>query len=252
MKLQQDPEFRKAFLDETPPERPADSLDDQRTCDDSQCAAFLPWKDEDLFFRRMIIVWDPIWNITSRAMMCRCILDEVAPGSHAPRIDIPVEFLCPRHAPRWWNAEDKAAAMPLRDYSSDPYFDKFGGYDMFRYYVLNTGGPFSAFHLDRDKLMPDHEFKHMQEQAHTVETEESFNAAREYEKELYKYSKSWVEKGRKAGFDPGRLEWARKWQQVIEARRPDINEPELSPETLRVQKVIKDMEGDGVGPNDVV
>ncbi len=187
--------------------------------------AFLPWKQQALCFRRMVIVWDLNFNFTSCVTLCRCIMFEASRGSRALRIDSEEELICPRHAPRWWNAERYAQEFPAEDYSNDPYFDKFGGYAMFRYYAVSTGGPYSSLHLDHDRPIPKYEFEYMQQQAITLETEETLKAARAYEKEVYRHSKVWVERLTKAGrFDPKFLQRTREWQQKLEDKRPDIME----------------------------
>lgn len=230
--MQQDPEFREVFLRKVPSESPSSSSTGDRTSVPAQHSTFLPWTHEAL---RMIIVGDPIFNITSRAIMCRCIVAEASRRSRAPRIDIPVEIVCPRHAPPCWNAEKDALEMPQRDYSNDPYFEKFGGYGMFRYHAVSTGGPYCAYHLDHEKLIPTYELEHMRQKAFALEAEETVKAARDYEKELYEHSKAWVEKREETGrFGPELLQWARDWHQMLEDTRPDISEPD--PDTLGTYK----------------
>ena len=225
-KLQGDSEARKALVYEAPDD--ASSIDPtENTIDpNSQQSPLLRWKKEVFYFRRMIIVWDPIWNFTFRALMCRCIIGELSEGSQAPPMNFSTDQVCPRHAPRWWNMGHLASHMRQRDYSKDPYFDQFGGYDMFRYYAVQTGGPFSSFHLDHDKFLPGHQLEHIGQQLKMSETEDTRRAALEYEKELYKSSLKWVQKRQKGGFDPELLDWTKEWQQLVEKLRPDINEPD--------------------------
>ena len=98
-----------------------------------------PWTEtfdplaEELLLQRVSIVFEPIWNITFRSFFCRCILREVQEASRAPRLDIEVAEVCPRHCQRKYPGNP---ILPNEDPCEDPYFNKYGGYDMFKMWVF--------------------------------------------------------------------------------------------------------------------
>ncbi|CAI6021803.1 unnamed protein product [Clonostachys chloroleuca] len=79
----------------------------------------------DLVCRRLVIKWEPKFNISHRDLFCRCIQLE-------PEITVPLVATCPIH-------NDEGISFPdygHLDYRDDPHFDKFEGYGLFRYHVL--------------------------------------------------------------------------------------------------------------------
>ncbi|CAH0045203.1 unnamed protein product [Clonostachys solani] len=107
----------------------------------------------DLVCRRLVIKWDPIFNISYRYLFCRCIAWASTPSQLVPEMTVPLAASCPRH-------NNKGISFPdygNLDYSDDHYFDKFGGYGLFRLQVLQLfpylyhilGG--QAFMSDSDK-----------------------------------------------------------------------------------------------------
>ncbi|CAH0035979.1 unnamed protein product [Clonostachys rhizophaga] len=109
----------------------------------------------DLVCRRLVIKWEPIFNISYRYLFCRCIVWASTPSQLEPEMPVPIVASCPRHNDKSISFLDYGDV----DYSDDPYFDKFGGYGLFRLHVLTyfphlyniLGG--QAFMSDSDKTI---------------------------------------------------------------------------------------------------
>jgi hypothetical protein len=99
------------------------------------------WENEELFFRRMCIVWQPIFVYVRRSFICRCILDESSRSKAAPRRDLVVSEPCLTHSHarmKDWLA-NRVANQSRHVYTKveedGEYFEKYGGYDVFRLWV---------------------------------------------------------------------------------------------------------------------
>lgn len=101
----------------------------------------------DLVCHRLTMKWEPIDNIVHRYIFCRCVVRLSTPSRLNEEMTILTVWPCPRH---------NSKGITFRDYSeialpcqSDPYFDRFGGYNAFwallyRYLpniYLHLGGP---------------------------------------------------------------------------------------------------------------
>jgi hypothetical protein len=80
----------------------------------------------------VVVKWDPMINIVHRYGWCRCIVRMTSPASCEKEMTIIVLHPCPRHNSNGVSFRDYGN----QDYHSDPYFDKFGGYDMFKFLVI--------------------------------------------------------------------------------------------------------------------
>ena len=133
-----------------------------------------PWTEtfdpgtEELLFQRVSIVFEPTWNITHRSFLCRCILLEVQERSRAPRLDIEVDWVCPRHRLR--KLPDNPILPNVNPYE-DPYFDMYGGYDMFKMWAFLNDFAFSTLNdsffgeiKDFDKVDFDSAFQKLTEE----------------------------------------------------------------------------------------
>lgn len=96
----------------------------------SDADEYCRWEKEELYFRRIVSVFDPIFNFVYRNMFCRCILGVTSLASTAPRMDFLTTAICPNHTPRKRQPDIEAMKM-TPDYNKDPYFDKYGGYQAF-------------------------------------------------------------------------------------------------------------------------
>lgn len=83
----------------------------------------------DLVCHRLIMKWEPIYNVVHRYVFCRCILRLSTPSRLVDELTLLQAAECPRH-----NTE----RITFRDYSElaqnchkDPYFERFGGYNAF-------------------------------------------------------------------------------------------------------------------------
>lgn len=138
--------------------------DPDRTQDDSSATGdserIESYYSHELYFRCMVMVYDPIFNFACRNVFCRCILGLVSFTSKAPRIDIPSMIPCPRHTRRGV-PECHEVLRAKFNYHRDPYFDKFGGYDHFlqiaRY--VNESTIAVAF-IDVEKIYPEEALNH--------------------------------------------------------------------------------------------
>ena len=108
--------------------------------------------NEELYFKTIVLVYDPIWNFVCRNVFCRCILGATCFTSNAPRIDILSSHACPRHKRSGVRSLVKSITQ---NHEEDPYFSKFGGYQNFRKIArfLNDGTIALAF-LDAENLCP--------------------------------------------------------------------------------------------------
>lgn len=148
------------------------------------------WEKEELFFRRMYIVWQPIFVHVRRSIICRCILDQSSRSKAAPRIDFLVRHPCPTHSParmKDWLA-NSAANWPRHVYTKSEeageYFEQYGGYDVFRLWVcrvLEENQDWCRF-IDLRSLMPIDEFE---QKVHLLENidESVWDKLLEYEEE---------------------------------------------------------------------
>lgn len=114
--------------------------------------------DIELVCRRLVIKWEPLLNAVHRYMGCRCILRKTSPASCEEEMTLlvsPFEAPYPRHNDRGVTFRDYGDD----DYGMDPYFDRFGGYDRFRFLVLmcSKEGAYSA--LGGEKFMSEEEYQ---------------------------------------------------------------------------------------------
>jgi hypothetical protein len=143
-----------------------------------------PWTEtfdsskEELLLQRVSICFEPFWNITFRSSFCRCILWEVQEKSRAPRIDIERAWGCPRHC-RGKNPGNPI--LPNEDPCEDPYFDKYGGYDIFKMWVfLNDSAVLVLNESFFGEILRKHGFDHAFENL----TEENVLALKAYDTEV--------------------------------------------------------------------
>ncbi|KAH9906403.1 hypothetical protein F4778DRAFT_645837 [Xylariomycetidae sp. FL2044] len=92
----------------------------------------------DLVCRRMIVKWEPMFNIVHRYLLCRCVIRLSTPSrlDSNPEKTITQAAACPRHNNKGVSHRDYG---DLVDNHSDPYFDQYGGYDRFRALVVLAG-----------------------------------------------------------------------------------------------------------------
>lgn len=85
----------------------------------------------DLVCRSLVAKWEPMFNLVHRYVFCRCVIRLGTPSRSRfdPELVSLVLDVCPRH---------NVTGVQRKDYgdlisnSDDPYFDKYGGYDVFR------------------------------------------------------------------------------------------------------------------------
>jgi hypothetical protein len=106
----------------------------------------------DLVCRRLTVKWDPIFNITHRYFLCRCILRRSTPTWSESEIPLPLPCICPRHNTVGINFRDYGNI----DYHEDPYFKQFGGYNAFRAYIYFFQ-PRIYEALGGEKFLPQHQ-----------------------------------------------------------------------------------------------
>lgn len=87
----------------------------------------------DLVARRLEVKWEPMFNIVHRYAYCRCIVRMTSPASCEKEKTLLIVAECPRHNCKGHSFLDYGN----QDYRNDPYFDDFGGYDIFRFLVLS-------------------------------------------------------------------------------------------------------------------
>lgn len=111
---------------------------------------------DESYFRCMVMVYDPIFNLVCRNVFCRCILGATCFTSDAPQIDVPSTIPCPNHAKSGIRPNLDAVSLTFNDCDDDPYFEQFGGYGNFKQIsrYLNQGTIAIAF-VDVDKLCPE-------------------------------------------------------------------------------------------------
>ncbi|KAK0108886.1 hypothetical protein ONS96_002723 [Cadophora gregata f. sp. sojae] len=85
----------------------------------------------DLVCKRLIVKWEPIYNIVHRYLHCRCILRLTTPSRVEKEQTILVLAGCPRHNTKNLFHRDYGDL----EYDKDPYFDQFGGYRAFQGFV---------------------------------------------------------------------------------------------------------------------
>ncbi|KAH7024693.1 uncharacterized protein B0I36DRAFT_331872 [Microdochium trichocladiopsis] len=92
----------------------------------------------DVICRLMILKWEPISPITHRYLLCRCVLRLNTPSRLHGNFEmtIPTAAICPRHNTGGVRCKDYG---DLVNNHEDPYFHKFGGYDVFRDQVARWG-----------------------------------------------------------------------------------------------------------------
>jgi hypothetical protein len=116
----------------------------------------------ELVCRRMVIKWEPFFNIVHRYMWCRCILRKTSPASCEKEMTFlvtPFQAVCPRHNSQgitFWDYGND-------DYHDDPYFDRFGGYDMFRFLALGCSKDSFDTAVGGEKFMSDEDFRREQQ-----------------------------------------------------------------------------------------
>jgi len=112
----------------------------------------------ELVCRRMVIKWEPMFNLVHRYMCCRCILRKTSPASCEKEMTMlvsPFEAVCPRH-------NNEGVVFPDygdNDYHTDLYFDRFGGYDMFRFMALISSKEGLDSFLGGEKFLSDEDFE---------------------------------------------------------------------------------------------
>ncbi|OIW23549.1 hypothetical protein CONLIGDRAFT_686477 [Coniochaeta ligniaria NRRL 30616] len=101
--------------------------------DDTEPLRHKPSKETaiDLVAHRVVVKWEPMMNIVHRYGWCRCIVRMTSPASCEKEMTLIVLNTCPRHNSQGVSFSDYGN----QDYHSDPYFDRFGGYDMFKFLV---------------------------------------------------------------------------------------------------------------------
>lgn len=122
---------------------------------EKQTKIVFPWKNEESYFRRMVVVYDPIFNFICRNVFCRCIIGMESPKSTASPFTFLAMAVCPHHAYSRSQADFDLVGNFQRDYSSDPYFEKFGGYREFLQMARWLSRTTAAFlFLSEDRLYP--------------------------------------------------------------------------------------------------
>jgi hypothetical protein len=85
----------------------------------------------DLACRRLIIKWEPLFNVVHRYLYCRCVIRLSTPSHIEKEMTILVPAPCPRH-----NTVDACHTdYGEINYYQDPYFEQFGGYYSFQYFI---------------------------------------------------------------------------------------------------------------------
>lgn len=92
----------------------------------------------DYVCKRLIVKWEPTFNIVHRYLFCRCIIRLSTPSRIEKELTLLRFAYCPRHNVRDIHYLDYGDI----DYNEDEYFDKFGGYLSFQgmicYYLPNV------------------------------------------------------------------------------------------------------------------
>lgn len=85
----------------------------------------------DFACRRLIIKWEPLFNVVHRYLYCRCVIRLSTPSHIEKEMTILVPAPCPRH-----NTVDACHTdYGEINYYQDPYFEQFGGYYSFQYFI---------------------------------------------------------------------------------------------------------------------
>jgi len=124
----------------------------------------------DLVCRRITFKWEPIFNVVCRYAVCRCIIWRSTPSGFfldTGEITVLFSLTCPRHNKLGVCFPDYGDL----DYRDDPYFNRFGGYDLFRY-LVSTHWPTVRESLGDDKFLSDEELKKIES---SVDEEPSSN-----------------------------------------------------------------------------
>jgi len=103
----------------------------------------------------MILKWEPILNIVHRYLLCRCVIRLSTPSKWFATDEQTLLELapCPRHNDMGVSYWDYGS---LVNYHEDPYFAKYGGYDMFRMQVVVRSQTIEAW-LGHEKFLSDEE-----------------------------------------------------------------------------------------------
>ena len=90
----------------------------------------------DLVCKRLIVKWQPMFNVVHRYVHCRCVLRRTTPSRVEKEQTLLVVATCPRHNRNNSSRRDYGDL----DYNKDPYFDQFGGYRAFQGFVYMFAG----------------------------------------------------------------------------------------------------------------
>jgi hypothetical protein len=85
----------------------------------------------DFVCRRLIIKWEPLLNIVHRYLYCRCVIRLSTPSHIEKEMTFLVPAPCPRHNTVGACHTDYGEI----NYHQDPYFEQFGGYYSFQYFI---------------------------------------------------------------------------------------------------------------------
>jgi hypothetical protein len=87
----------------------------------------------DFVCRRLIIKWEPMFNIVHRYLYCRCVVRLSTPSHIEKEQTLFILAQCPRHNTQGICHKDYGDI----DYRHDPYFDPFGGYRSFQGFIFH-------------------------------------------------------------------------------------------------------------------
>ena len=186
------------------------------------------WKDEQMYFRRMVVVWEPIWNYVYRHLLCRCLIFRENERSRATELHISVLSLCPNHTPAWFHDRVKDLNL-LRPPDQDHYFDRFGGYQQFCRHAQYLGGPFSSLFMDADKLQAS-------QPVQTGPLESRIQCEFDkYGEDVYLECQDFLQQqdGGKSNMDADILQAMEEYQQSLRETRPELIEAEVQRDQTR-------------------
>lgn len=155
------------------------------------------WEKEQLYFRRMKIVWEPIWGFVWRSLVCRCIVEESSRAKDAPRLDCITPEVCPIHCHA--KVKSKFSKTFSRVYGQiytkpeddRAYYEQYGGYDVFRLWVwcAVVDNQEIGRYINVASLMP---FEEFEQKYHLFEgiSDEVRSKLVEYEEEVERELKS--------------------------------------------------------------
>lgn len=108
----------------------------------------------DLWCHRLLVKWEPIFKITYRYLDCRCPLHLSTPSQFewSPEMTILIGDSCPRHNDIGLRRKDYGDFV---DIHTDPYFDRFGGYNAFR--AVLGGDQTALTQLGGDAFLASHD-----------------------------------------------------------------------------------------------